>query len=105
MPMPGRKGTKRACDGCKIRKVRCSEVAPCKGCVSAGIACTFVKIPVTRGPRTLRERTLKEIRETQRACESAASEQSVREAESTPDAAVQTASREQQKGAPDVELV
>jgi hypothetical protein len=63
--MSGRKVLKRACDGCKIRKIKCSEVAPCEGCMLAGIACTFVKHPATRGPRKLRKSTLQEISQTQ----------------------------------------
>jgi Fungal Zn(2)-Cys(6) binuclear cluster domain len=52
-------------DGCKIRKIKCTETSPCEGCVKAGIACTFVKHPSARGPRNLRKSTLKEIRQTQ----------------------------------------
>lgn len=63
--MSGRRVVKRACDGCKIRKIKCSEVAPCEGCTAAGIACTFVKHPATRGPRKLRKSTLQEISQTQ----------------------------------------
>jgi hypothetical protein len=64
--MSGRKVAKRACDGCKIRKIKCTEVSPCEGCIAAGIACTFVKHPQTRGPRKLRKSTLEEITQTQR---------------------------------------
>jgi hypothetical protein len=64
--MSGRKVAKRACDGCKVRKIKCSEVAPCEGCVQAGIACTFIKNPRLRGPRKLRRSTLDEIELTQR---------------------------------------
>lgn len=64
--MSGRKVAKRACDGCKVRKIKCSEVAPCEGCVQAGIACTFIKNPRSRGPRRLRKSTLDEIELTQR---------------------------------------
>ncbi|KEF56223.1 uncharacterized protein A1O9_07804 [Exophiala aquamarina CBS 119918] len=64
--MSGRKLAKRACDGCKIRKIKCTELAPCDGCIAAGIACTFVKHASTRGPRRPRKSTLDEIRRTQR---------------------------------------
>jgi hypothetical protein len=57
---------KRACDGCKIRKIKCSEIPPCEGCKAAGIACTFVKHPAARGPRKLRTTTLNEITRTQK---------------------------------------
>jgi len=63
--MSGRKVAKRACDGCKIRKIKCTEVAPCDGCVAAGVACTFVKQPSIRGPRRPRQNTLNEISRTQ----------------------------------------
>lgn len=52
---------KRACDACKIRKVKCSETAPCRGCVASGIACTFKRIQATRGPRSLRAKTMQKI--------------------------------------------
>lgn len=52
---------KRACDPCKIRKIKCSESSPCSGCVAAGIECTFHRNPQTRGPRSLRRGTLSRI--------------------------------------------
>lgn len=52
---------KRACDPCKIRKIKCSEASPCSGCVAAGIECTFNRNPQTRGPRSLRRGTLHRI--------------------------------------------
>lgn len=63
--MSSRKVVKRACDGCKIRKIKCSEIPPCDGCVATGIACTFVKHPAARGVRKLRKSTLEEISKTQ----------------------------------------
>ncbi|KAH8898925.1 hypothetical protein GQ53DRAFT_742065 [Thozetella sp. PMI_491] len=57
-----RKIGSRACDACKIRKVRCTEAPPCERCAAAGIACTFNKAQATRGPRSLRPKTLREIR-------------------------------------------
>lgn len=60
--VPRRKIGSRACDGCKIRKVRCSEAPPCTRCTSIGIECTFNKRQATRGPRSLRAKTLAEIR-------------------------------------------
>lgn len=60
--VPRRKIGSRACDGCKIRKVKCSEVPPCTRCVTIGIDCTFNKRQATRGPRSLRAKTLAEIR-------------------------------------------
>ncbi|KAM0556950.1 hypothetical protein ACHAPJ_005628 [Fusarium lateritium] len=52
---------RRACDSCKVRKIRCSETPPCTGCEAAGIECTFNKLQGTRGPRGLRPRTLDKI--------------------------------------------
>ncbi|KUI64837.1 putative sucrose utilization protein SUC1 [Cytospora mali] len=63
--LPRRKIGSRACDACKIRKVRCSEQPPCARCVSIGIDCTFNKRQATRGPRSLRSKTLQEIRNIQ----------------------------------------
>lgn len=65
MSASGRKLAKRACDGCKIRKIKCTVVVPCEGCVAAGIACTFVKQPSIRGPRRLTKSTLREIAQSQ----------------------------------------
>ncbi|KAF3765247.1 hypothetical protein M406DRAFT_259924 [Cryphonectria parasitica EP155] len=58
---PRRKIGSRACDGCKIRKVRCSETPPCTRCSSVGIECTFNKLQGIRGPRSLRAKTLAQI--------------------------------------------
>ncbi|TDZ25839.1 putative sucrose utilization protein SUC1 [Colletotrichum orbiculare MAFF 240422] len=62
---PGRKIGKRACDACKIRKIKCTEVPPCDGCVAIGTACTFNKVPATRGPRNLRAKTIRQIAQAQ----------------------------------------
>lgn len=63
--LPRRKIGSRACDGCKIRKVRCTQEPPCTRCSSIGIECTFNKRQATRGPRSLRAKTLQEIQNTQ----------------------------------------
>ncbi|KAH8673424.1 hypothetical protein BX600DRAFT_433053 [Xylariales sp. PMI_506] len=52
---------RRACDSCKIRKIKCSETSPCSGCISSGIACTFNRVQGTRGPRSLRAKTIQKI--------------------------------------------
>ncbi|KAE8332540.1 fungal-specific transcription factor domain-containing protein [Aspergillus sergii] len=49
--------TKRACDGCKIRKIRCGGGQPCKSCTKAKIKCTYVRVQQCRGPRRLRSTT------------------------------------------------
>lgn len=63
--MSGRKLARRACDACKIRKVKCSETTPCDGCKQAKIPCTWLKQAQPRGPRRLRDATLQEIRKAQ----------------------------------------
>ena len=60
-----RKLARRACDGCKVRKIKCSEVSPCVGCEAAKIPCTFIKLSATRGPRALRAKTFQSIAESQ----------------------------------------
>ncbi|KZL81383.1 fungal specific transcription factor [Colletotrichum incanum] len=68
----GRKIGKRACDACKIRKIKCTEVPPCDGCVAIGTACTFNKVPATRGPRNLRAKTIRQIAQAQQESAAAA---------------------------------
>ncbi|KAG9245899.1 fungal-specific transcription factor domain-containing protein [Calycina marina] len=58
--------TKRACDACKIRKVRCSSTTPCTGCVAIGSPCTFNRLQGNRGPRKLRAKTINQIAQSQR---------------------------------------
>ncbi|TLS23787.1 uncharacterized protein PpBr36_06240 [Pyricularia pennisetigena] len=58
---------RRACDGCKVRKIRCSELPPCDRCVKVGIACTFNHVQGLRGPRSLREKTIRRIKTVQEA--------------------------------------
>lgn len=60
-----RKLARTACDGCKIRKIKCSEKPPCDGCRAVGLSCTFNKRPATRGPRKLRTSTIQEIAQAQ----------------------------------------
>lgn len=57
---------RRACDSCKVRKIRCTEIPPCNGCVASGIECTFNKLQATRGPRGLRARTIDKIQKKRR---------------------------------------
>ncbi|KAK3381807.1 hypothetical protein B0H63DRAFT_524491 [Podospora didyma] len=86
-----RKIGSRSCDGCKIRKVKCSETPPCSRCLAIGIDCTFHKNQKTRGPRTLRARTLQQIRE--------AAQQEPQQNEPNPPSSAATAA---QQNAPDV---
>ena len=60
-----RKNIRQACDACKIRKIKCSELPPCEGCIAAGIPCTKKNKPGTRGPRSLRPKTIREIAQRQ----------------------------------------
>lgn len=57
---------RRACDSCKVRKIRCSEIPPCNGCVASGIECSFIRLQATRGPRGLRARTIDKIQRKRR---------------------------------------
>ncbi|KAL6152352.1 hypothetical protein ACJQWK_04874 [Exserohilum turcicum] len=65
---------KRACDSCHRRKVKCFRegTAPCKNCISAGLACTYNAIPQKKGPKSSRAKVLSELRETQRNAQLAA---------------------------------
>ncbi|KAK2764450.1 hypothetical protein FQN54_009144 [Arachnomyces sp. PD_36] len=58
--------TKRACDGCKIRKIKCGGNQPCRACIHTGIACTYVKTPLARGRQRMRVSTRQIIEQTQR---------------------------------------
>lgn len=40
-----------ACDGCKVRKVKCSRQKPCRACDQAALECTYNTVPLRRGPR------------------------------------------------------
>ncbi|PWY89884.1 hypothetical protein BO70DRAFT_330003 [Aspergillus heteromorphus CBS 117.55] len=49
--------TKKACDGCKIRKIRCGGGQPCQSCFNARIKCTYIRVQQPRGPQKLRATT------------------------------------------------
>ncbi|KAL4933007.1 Zn(II)2Cys6 transcription factor [Aspergillus undulatus] len=57
--------TKKACDGCKIRKVRCGGGNPCKPCLNARVQCTYNRTQHTRGPQKLRAATRQLIEQSQ----------------------------------------
>ncbi|KAK4141508.1 C6 transcription factor [Dichotomopilus funicola] len=40
----------RACDPCRIRKVRCTNTQPCAQCAHLNLACTFAPAPAKRKP-------------------------------------------------------
>ncbi|KAL4974677.1 fungal-specific transcription factor domain-containing protein [Aspergillus desertorum] len=58
--------TKKACDGCKVRKVRCGGGNPCRPCLNARIQCTYNRMHQTRGPQKLRAATRHLIEQNQR---------------------------------------
>ncbi|KAF9883382.1 hypothetical protein FE257_003549 [Aspergillus nanangensis] len=58
--------TKRACDGCKIRKIKCAGGQPCQACTNARIKCTYIRVQQPRGPQRLRSTTKYLIDQTQR---------------------------------------
>ena len=58
---------KRACDACRVRKVRCSGERPCAGCLNINVDCTFVTTQsAKRGPRNLRAKTIQQIQQASR---------------------------------------
>ncbi|KAF2741969.1 hypothetical protein M011DRAFT_372004, partial [Sporormia fimetaria CBS 119925] len=58
--------SKRACDNCHKRKVKCVGEQPCRSCRQAGIACTYNTLPQKKGPKGNRAKVLSEIRESQK---------------------------------------
>ncbi|KAL2842553.1 hypothetical protein BJY01DRAFT_200656 [Aspergillus pseudoustus] len=58
--------TKKACDGCKIRKIRCGGGHPCRPCMNARIQCTYIRVHQSRGPQKLRATTRYLIEQNQR---------------------------------------
>lgn len=57
-----RSNSRRACDGCRIRKVKCSGSSPCTQCGHLGLRCTFDKPTQGRKPR-IRNRLIRELRQ------------------------------------------
>ncbi|KAL4868379.1 hypothetical protein BDV12DRAFT_197254 [Aspergillus spectabilis] len=58
--------TKKACDACKVRKVRCGGGNPCRPCLNARIQCSYNRVQQTRGPQKLRAATRHLIEQNQR---------------------------------------
>ncbi|OQO12691.1 hypothetical protein B0A48_02154 [Cryoendolithus antarcticus] len=60
--------TKRACDACHRRKVKCigDGAKACKNCTSSGLTCTYNAIPQKKGPKGSRAKVITELRENQR---------------------------------------
>lgn len=63
-PAP-RKGTRRACDPCSVRKVRCDGNQPCSRCEAASWECTYLKTHGKSGPKGPRRTTEAAIRRLQ----------------------------------------
>ncbi|KAF1937607.1 hypothetical protein EJ02DRAFT_50285 [Clathrospora elynae] len=62
MSMAPRKGTRRACDPCSVRKVRCNGNQPCSRCEAASWECTYLKTHGKSGPKGPRQTTEAAIR-------------------------------------------
>lgn len=60
-----RKGTRRACDPCSVRKVRCDGAQPCSRCAAASWDCTYLKTHGKSGPKGPRRTTEAAIRKLQ----------------------------------------
>ncbi|KAF2736125.1 hypothetical protein EJ04DRAFT_575594 [Polyplosphaeria fusca] len=60
-----RKGTRRACDPCSVRKVRCDGNQPCSRCAAASWECTYLKTHGKSGPKGPRRTTEAAIRRLQ----------------------------------------
>ncbi|KZF25090.1 hypothetical protein L228DRAFT_265572 [Xylona heveae TC161] len=58
--------TKRACDACHRRKVKCCSRRPCTNCSQAGLSCTYNAIPQKKGPKGSRAKVISELRQRQK---------------------------------------
>lgn len=72
--MAPRKGTRRACDPCSVRKVRCDGNQPCSRCEAASWECTYLKTHGKSGPKGPRRTTEAAIRRLQERSKSSQSE-------------------------------
>ncbi|KAI9779161.1 MAG: hypothetical protein M1839_007696 [Geoglossum umbratile] len=57
--------TKRACDSCHRRKVKCVGVPPCNNCRQSQLDCTFNSVPKKKGPSGRRAKIIFAIRASQ----------------------------------------
>ncbi|KAH0544445.1 hypothetical protein FGG08_001472 [Glutinoglossum americanum] len=57
--------TKRACDSCHRRKIRCAGQAPCDNCRHSDLECTFNAVPKKKGPSGRRAKIIYAIRASQ----------------------------------------
>ncbi|KAJ4147185.1 hypothetical protein LMH87_001725 [Akanthomyces muscarius] len=58
----------RACDGCRVRKVRCNGEQPCSQCAHLNLACKFAPPPAKRKPG-VRGRLVAQLRNSQQAAQ------------------------------------
>lgn len=52
-----------SCDGCALRRVKCSGSQPCLECSKRSTTCTFLRLRRKRGPKGLRIQTAEKIEE------------------------------------------
>lgn len=57
--------TRRACDCCRLRKIRCDSLQPCNNCRKSSARCLYLDVPKKTGPRRKStkgaERALKKV--------------------------------------------
>ena len=58
--------TKKACDACHRRKVKCSGEQPCNNCSQTHLQCTYLAIPQKKGPKGSRGKVISGIRNIQK---------------------------------------
>ncbi|XPS73303.1 hypothetical protein M3J07_005442 [Ascochyta lentis] len=61
-PVSTRKVISKACDACRLRKIKCNGCQPCSGCLSAKISCTYDSPRKQGGNRGARATVLNELR-------------------------------------------
>ncbi|KAI5963854.1 hypothetical protein KGF57_001230 [Candida theae] len=49
--------SRRACDSCSIRKVKCDLKVPCGRCVTHGLECTNIRVKKKCGPKKIHDKT------------------------------------------------
>jgi hypothetical protein len=69
--------TSHPCDGCALRRVRCTGGQPCRECEHRSISCTFLRVRRKRGPKGPRPGTNLKIEEFQRKLKESATQQSL----------------------------
>lgn len=49
---------RQACDGCRVRKIRCDGAYPCSSCIDNACNCTYFAVPKKTGPKGRRKARL-----------------------------------------------